>query len=148
MRVDPIVTATFAITLAAPVVAYASVRRVRRGEHHVHRLVQAVLLVFCWMAVLALELKIRLSGGSGSLVETAPAHLQSWARGLLIIHIAVAVATYSAWTWLAVASWRRFQDRLPGAFSGRHRRAGLLVLGGLCITAASAAGMYALVFIA
>lgn len=148
MRIDPVVTATYAVTMLAPLVVYASLRAVRRGSHDAHRLTQAVLLAVSWLAVLALELRIRFAGGSGSFVAEAAPSLQAWARALLLVHISGAVLTYAVWTWLAVASWRRYGAQLPGSFSRRHRRMGLAVFGGLCFTAASATGIYALVFVA
>jgi len=148
MRIDAIASLTYAATLAAPIVTLVSIRLVRDGRHAAHRTIQVALLAMCWLSVLALELKIRLAGGSGSLVATAPPDLQTWARGLLLVHVAGAVATYVAWTWLAFASLRRFTRELPGSFSRRHRRAGRLILAGLWFTAASATGMYALIFVA
>lgn len=147
-RIDSIVTASYAITLAAPFVVYASLRAVRRGRHDLHRLIQSVLLVVGWIAVLALELRIRFAGGSGSFLEQAAEPVRAWAARLLAVHIGIAVLTYAVWTWLAVVSRRRFGERLPGSFSRRHRSLGLLVFGGLCFTAASATGMYVLVFVA
>jgi len=146
-RIDAIVTATYVVTVVAPFASLASVRLARRGAHDAHRLAQATLLVVCWIAVLALELRIRFAGGSGAFLAQASAPVQTWAGRLLIVHIGVAVATYVTWTWLALASWRRFGAQLPGSFSRRHRRLGWLVLGGLGFTAASATGMYALVFV-
>jgi hypothetical protein len=107
MRIDAVATASYVVTLAAPVAAYLTFRRVRRGDRDGHRLAQTTLLVVCWIAVLALEVRIRLAGGSGELIADAPPAIQPWARGLLIVHVGVAVVTYLAWTWLAVASWRR-----------------------------------------
>ncbi len=147
-RIDAIVTASYAVTVLAPFVVYASLRLVRRGAHDAHRLTQGVLLLVCWIAVLALELRIRFAGGSGAFLEQAAGPVQAWAARLLFVHIGVAVVTYVVWTWLAVASWRRFGARLPGSFSRLHRSLGTAVFGGLCFTAASATGMYVLVFVA
>lgn len=147
MRLDPIATATYLVTLAAPIAAYASFRRARRGDHDRHRLIQATLILLCWMSVFAIEIRIRLAGGSGALIQHAPAALLAWARGLLTVHIAVAVVTYALWTWLVVASWRRFEVILPGRFSRRHRALGTAVFGGLCFTAASASAVFVLAFV-
>jgi len=147
LRLDPVVTATYIVTLAAPIVAYVSIRLARARAHDRHRLVQAVLVVMGWLAVMSLELRIRFAGGSGAFLERAPPELLGWAHRLLAIHIAVAVATYAVWSWLAVASWRRYGVRLPGSFSRRHRQLGTMVFGGLCFTAASATGMFALAFV-
>jgi len=145
MRIDPVVTASYAVTLSAPWIVYASIRLVRRGRYDAHRLIQSVHLVMCILAVLALELRIRLGGGSGMFVGRAPPELQLLARRVLGVHIAIAVATYLVWAWLAVASRRRYGERLPGSFSRVHRRLGMFVFGGLCFTAASATAMYVLV---
>jgi putative membrane protein len=147
-RIDAVVTAAYAVTLSAPLIMYASVRLVRRGRHNTHRLIQCTHLVVCWIAVLALELRIRLDGGTGMFIAQAAPDLRAIAQQLLVVHIAIAVITYVAWTWLAIASHRRFAESLPGSFSRRHRRAGTLVFAGLCFTAASATGMYVLVFVA
>jgi hypothetical protein len=147
-RVDAVVTATYAVTLAAPFVVYASIRLLRRGRYDAHRLSQSVLLITCWIAVLALELRIRLAGGSGAMISRAPEGVQAAASRLLFAHVGAAVATYLLWTGLVVVSWRRYGEQLPGRFSRLHRRLGTLVFGGLCFTAASATGMYVLVFLA
>jgi hypothetical protein len=147
-RADPIVTLTYLVTLAAPAVVYASIRFARAGNHDAHRIVQAVCVVLAWIAVLALELRIRLAGGSGAFLAMAPPELHAWAQRLLVVHVAIAIATYLVWTWLVVASWRRFRLRLPGSFSRRHRTLGMLVLAGLVFTAASATGMFVLAFVA
>jgi hypothetical protein len=145
---DPVVTASYVVTLSAPIAAYVAIRHARARQHDVHRLVQSVLLVVCWMGVFALELRIRFAGGSGVFVDRASPELAAWARRVLAIHVPIAVATYLVWTWLVVASRRRYTTSLPGRFSARHRAIGTAVFGGLCFTAASATAMFVLTFVA
>jgi len=147
LHLDPVVTAAYLVTLVAPVAAYASIRFARARDHDRHRLVQAVLVAMCWLSVVAIELRIRLAGGSGTFVSRAPDELVGTTRLLLAIHIAAAVATYGLWTWLAVASWRRYRVSLPGGFSRRHRRLGSIVFAGLCFTAVSATAIFMLAFV-
>jgi hypothetical protein len=147
MRADALVTAIYLINLAAPVVAYASIRRARAREHDRHRAAQVALLVACWIAVLALEIRIRIAGGSGVFLALAPAALAHAARGLFGVHVTVAVATYLVWTSLAISSWRRYRASLPGSFSRLHRRLGRWVFRGLCFNALSATGMLLLAFV-
>ena len=147
LHLDPVATATYVVTLSAPVAAYVSIRAARARDHDRHRLIQAVLVVMGWVSVLGLELRIRLAGGSGAFVSRAPPELVEWAHRLLALHIVVAVATYGLWTWLAVTSWRRYRSELPGRFSRRHRQLGTLVFGGLCFNAASATGIFTLAFV-
>jgi hypothetical protein len=147
-RAGFVIDCTFAITLLAPVAALASLRLARRRRFDAHRRAQVLLLAVCVGAVLTLEACIRLSGGSGAFIAQSGFGHPGVIRGVLALHIGVAVATYVAWGWLAVASHRRFRASLPGPFSRRHRRVGLIVVGGLCFTALSAAVMYGLAFVA
>lgn len=146
-RADAFVNFTYLTTLIAPIAAFASFRLARARRHPVHRNLQLFLVGLCWVAVLVLETRIRLEGGSGSFIAQAPTALQRWARSLLLIHIGGAVITYLLWSGLAVVSFRRFRTRLPGDFSRLHRRLGLSVFAGLCFTAVSATGMYVLAFV-
>ena len=143
-RADAFVNFTFAVSLLVPCVAFYSFRLPRET----HRKVQAVLLCVAWAAVLVLETRIRLEGGSGSFIAQSAPGLQRLARVVLGIHITGAVLSYSAWTALVVVSWRRFRKRLPGDFSARHRIFGRLIFYGLCFDAVSASAMYGLVFVA
>lgn len=146
-RADAFVNFTYVVSLFAPIGTYVAVGLARRGRHEAHRNAQLGLLALCWAAVLVLETRIRLEGGSGAFIAQAAPELQVWARRLLNVHIAGAVATYLLWSALAVVSFRRFRTRLPGDFSRTHGRLGRTVFWGLCFTAASASGMYVLAFV-
>jgi hypothetical protein len=132
---------------AAPV-AFLSMGLARRRRFEEHRALQIGLLVVCVAAVLALEIAVRLAGGSGAFLSQSGFGHPSLARGVLAVHVTVAVATYVAWACLAIASSRRFRRARPGSFSRRHRRIGRVVVAGLCFTAFSAAAMYGLAFAA
>nr|UXE44841.1 hypothetical protein Hi04_10k_c3807_00006 [uncultured bacterium] len=147
-RADAFVNFTYAVTLLAPLGALYSFRLARARRHTHHRALQLGLVTLCWLAVLLLEARIRLAGGSGSFLRQAPEALQPWGRGLLLVHITFAVATYALWTGLAVISFRRFTTQLPGRFSRLHRTLGRVAFGGLCFTALSATGMYLIAFVA
>lgn len=147
-RADLVVDLTLVVNLLAPAVAFASLRLARGRRHDLHRKVQLALLAVCLLAFVALEVRIRVAGGSGALLAGAPAHLMGLARVALGVHISVAVATYVGWIWLAIASSRRYKATLPGRFSRVHGRAGRWIFGGLCFNAASATLMYLLAFVA
>lgn len=142
-RADAFVNFTFAVSLLAPCVAWWSFRLPR----DTHRKVQLALLCVAWAAVLVLETRIRLEGGSGSFIAQSPPELQRAARIVLGVHITGAVLSYSVWTGLVVVSWRRFRAALPGPFSARHRKLGRAVFYGLCFDAVSATAMYLMVFV-
>src|SRR5690606_9988656 len=93
-----------------------------------------------------LEGHIRLSGGSGSLVAGSPYQGTALLKGVFLAHILPAVATYGVWLYLVVASFRRRNESLPGPFSRRHKKLGLVVIAGLVWTALSAIAVYVLGF--
>lgn len=146
-RAGLVIDLTFVVTLLAPVVAFASIRLAGRRRFDPHRRLQIALLIVCVLAVLALETRIRLAGGSGALIAGSGFAYPGVVRAVLAVHMVGAVATYAAWTWLAIASHRRYRGALPGSFSRRHRRTGWLVLAGLAFTAASAAAVYTFAFV-
>lgn len=146
-RADVAVNLTYLATLAAPLLSLVSFGLVKRQRYAQHRRLQLITLGVCWTTVLAFELTLRLSGGSGAFLRAADPSLRPYAKALLLIHVATAVLTYIGWTWLALVSQRSFRSELPGAFSAAHRRYGKLVFAGLCFTAASASGMYLLTFV-
>jgi hypothetical protein len=147
-RAGLVVDLTYVVTLIAPLVSLFAFRAAGAGRYELHRKVQLATLAVCFAAVVALEVCIRLAGGSGSLLATAPPQWARAARVFLGVHIVTAVITYLAWLVLAVMSLRRYRGTLPGGFSRSHRRAGWLVFSGLCFTALSATGMYVLAFVA
>jgi hypothetical protein len=146
-RADLTVDLTFVVTLLAPFVALTSFRLAHTGRRALHRVVQLWLLAACVLAVLGLETRIRLAGGSGAFLSQSPFAHRRAARLFVGVHISAAVLTYLAWGWLAIWSQRRWGEILPGPSSHAHRRIGWLVFGGLAFTALSASGMYWLVFV-
>jgi putative membrane protein len=147
-RASLIVDLTFAVTLLAPVITLVSMYFAKHRAHELHKRVQIGLLVVCILAVLALEVEIRLAGGSGVFLSQSSAGQAALARAFLGTHISGAVITYGVWIYLAVASTRRYPNILPGTFSRRHKRIGKVIFAGLCFTAVTAIGMYFLAFVA
>lgn len=146
-RADLVVDLTYLSTLAAPVLTYVSARWARRGQYARHRAMQTALLITCFIAVIALEVRIRVAGGSGVLLAGAPPDMRAMARMLLAVHVIGAVLTYLLWLWLLIVSHKRYETRLPGDFSRTHRTVGWTIFAGLLFTAVSATGMYVLAFV-
>lgn len=146
-RANMAVNFAYAVTLIAPPLSWTAIRLARRASYNAHRILQLSLLSLCIIGVLVLETHIRIVGGSGVLIRQARLQNPALARGILYVHIAVAMVTYSIWCYLAAASWRRYRSALPGTFSRRHRQLGWLVFVGLCFTAVSASIVYWLAFI-
>ena len=145
-RADAVVDSAFIVTVLAPLVALLGVRLVRQGRQEAHKRLQSALLVVCALAVVALEIRIRVAGGSAKLVSSSPYAGSTLLNCVAGVHIAGAVSTYLVWFWLVLVSRRRFGSRLPGGFSHKHKIAGRIVIGGLCFTALSASAVYRLAF--
>jgi putative membrane protein len=146
-RADLLVDLVLALNLTAPVAMLWSFGIARRRGFARHRRVQLVLLACCILAVLCLEARIRLAGGSGALVGASPFAGTPLFRGVFAAHVSGAVLTYATWGLLAWSSTRRFGRTLPGPFATTHRRIGLAVFTGMCFTALSASAIYVLGFV-
>lgn len=96
------------------------------------------------VAVIALELLIRFSGGSGSISGLSPYADEKFFGVILIAHIIGAVLTYILWTYLLLQSRRKFDTDLPGNFSKTHKILAKVVIVGLIYTAVSALIVYLL----
>lgn len=147
-RADLVVNGCFFVTLVAAPVATYTVRIARQGRHELHRRIQTLLLSVCYIAVLALEIRIRVAGGSGGLMQGSAYAGSALLRTVAAAHILGAIGTYAIWGWLLFASRRRYQTALPGTFSRTHKRLGWTVMLGLWFTALSATAVYWMVFVA
>jgi len=137
-----IMTAVMLLTLFSPFGVYYGVKIARKNDYEKHRKIQNVIFYLCVIGVLILEVLIRYSGGSGSLVSNSHHYSTSFFRITLISHILVAILTYLLWTGLIIISNRKFRKMLPGTLSSIHKRLGLVVFGGLIYTAISALLVY------
>jgi len=145
-RADPVVNLAYLVTLAAPFAAFLSLRLIRIGKHNLHRRAQIALLTVCILAVIALEVRIRVAGGAEVLVSSsvyAGSRLLTWVAA---VHIIGAVITYLLWIGLVLVSNRSYRSSLPGSFSRIHRTGGWLIIGGLSFTTVSATLVYFLAF--
>lgn len=142
-----IIDLAYCVTLSAPVITLLAVRLAKAGKLEAHRRMQIIMAVIAVAAVLLLEVQIRLSGGSGSLLNNSPYAGTPLLRWVAVSHISGAILTYILWIWLLIASSRRWRMDLPGRFSITHRRAGWLVFLGLVFTAVSATAVYFMGFV-
>jgi hypothetical protein len=143
-----IVDFAYLVTLMAPLIAFFSLRLVRIGKQDAHKRVQTLLLTLAVLAVGALEIQIRLVGGSATLTQGSPYAGSGLMRYTAAVHIFGAVMTYVVWLWLVITSRRLHRSALPGTFSRRHKTMGWVVIGGLCFTTVSASAVYFLAFVA
>lgn len=126
------------------------IRLAKRGEHRRHRAAQLALFAIQTLAVVLLEVDIRLEGGSAAIAGRAVQLDGAAVRVLLLGHIAIATTTWVGWLTLLVRSARRYSGKatppLPGPFSRTHRRWGRWVWLGVFLTSASGVVLYVAAF--
>jgi len=137
-----IMTAVLLLTLFSPFGVYYAVKLAKKRDYKTHRKIQNIIFFICVLGVLALEILIRYSGGSGSLASNSEYYGTSFFTITLVSHILVAVLTYLLWTILVILSNRKYQKTLPGEFSKIHKKLGYVIFGGLVYTAITALVVY------
>lgn len=146
-RADLLTDLSLSLFVLLPMLMPLGFRLARGGRLQLHRAVQAGFLLTMTIAVLALEVDIRLKGGTGALAGSAVAAPRLIVRALFLVHLLIAVTTWVAWIGLVVRSWRGFGGTLPGAFSSAHVRWGKRVWVGVSATAATGTLLYIAVFV-
>jgi uncharacterized membrane protein YozB (DUF420 family) len=131
---------------ALPFVILTAITQARHARLTFHRNLQVGTLITVTVALLLFETDIRLQGGTRVFLanSTLPPSLVG---GFLLLHVAIAAATFGSWLVLVLSSWRRFRQQLPGSFSDRHARWGRRTLTGICLTSGTGCGVYLLVFV-
>lgn len=147
-RADFLMDVILVVILATPFILIKSIQWVRSGQHRKHRNVQMSLIVVIMLAVILFELNVRLSGGSGSLIEGSAYQNHTGFKWLLFFHIIVAVFSFSSWVGLAWWSHKRYQSSLPGLSRHVHKLWGKLIFSGVSLTAITGGAVYYLGFVA
>lgn len=137
-----IMTAVMLLTLISPFGVYYGVQLARKKDYKTHRKIQNIIYFICVLGVLALEVLIRYSGGSGSLASNSEYYGTNFFTITLVSHIIIAVLTYLLWTILIFLSNRKFQKSLPGKFSKTHKTLAYIIFAGLIYTAITALVVY------
>lgn len=135
------------LNIIAPFAVYYAIGLAKRGDFNTHKKIQNIVFLVCVLGVLTLEGLIRVSGGSGSLVENSSYAGTTIFRAILAAHIVGAILTYLLWTFQIISSHRAFGKTLPGKSSWAHKAIGYLLFFGLCYTAVTAAIVYAMIWL-
>src|SRR5690625_5904479 len=126
-----ILIAMLVISTVAPFVSIYAITLIAKKEYAKHIRIQKTIFWICVAGVVILELKIRFSGGSGSLIADSPYVDAPFFIFLLWAHIIGAVATYLIWAFLIFWSDNKFTKTLPGRSSKLHKRLGYTTIIGL-----------------
>lgn len=135
-----IVLAVLILSMVAPFIALYAVSFIKKKEYKTHQKIQKRLFWACIVALLILEIQIRLSGGSGSLVAGGTYTGTTFFKVILIAHIIGAVLTYIIWgitVFVSNTKWKK-RKTLPGPFSITHKKLGYIVIIGLFYIAITA----------
>ena len=146
-RADLLTDLSLLIFIVLPFVMPIGFRLAKQRRLLAHRRLSLIFLGVMTVAVLVLEVDIRLRGGTGALAGKAVSIPTAAVRGLLLVHLLIAVSTWVSWIVLAVRSWRSFQQTLPGDFSSTHRRWGRIQWLGVAATAGTGTLLYIAAFV-
>ncbi len=127
------------LSIFAPFIALYGVKLAKEKKLKQHIKLQKYLFYACVTGVLLLELTIRISGGSGSLVKESAYLATTLFQNTLWAHIIGAVLTYFIWGFTLFKSKNQHKKKqLPGKFSLSHRQLGYVVIIGLLYTGITA----------
>lgn len=129
----------------APFLVFGSIRIGRHGGHKTHRNLQAGLFGLMIVCVLTLEVSIR-SGGTMEALSKSVFSGTNTLTAVFVFHLLVAVSTFVSWLTLAILSWKRFGDVLPGVFSRTHKLVGKTTFVGLCLSSLTGTMLYVMGF--
>lgn len=127
------------LSIAAPFIALYAVKLAKEGKYSQHIKIQKNLFYACVIGVILLELTIRFSGGSGSLVKVSPYLSTPFFHTILWAHIIGAVLTYFVWGFTIFKSSKQNKiGNLPGLKTNWHKKLGYFVIIGLFYTGITA----------
>ncbi len=128
------------LSILAPFISLYAISLIKKKQYKKHVKIQKRLFWVCIMAVVVLELQIRFSGGSGSLIADSEYAGTTFFKAILIAHIIGAVLTYLIWgisVYMSSKKWKA-GTLLSGGFSAAHKTLGYITVVGLFYTAITA----------
>lgn len=136
-----IIVGMLILSIAAPFISLYAVSQIKKKNLDVHVKIQKRLFWTCIVALIILEVQIRVSGGSGSLVSNSKYTGTLFFNSLLIAHIIGAVITYIFWGITVFSANKNLKKKktLPGKYSTVHKKLGYGTIIGLFYTAITAA---------
>ena len=146
-RADLLMDLALVTFILLPGLMVPGFRMAAARRHELHRSVQTALFGTMTVAVLVLEADIRLQGGSKAMLGGSGFAYAAALKGLLLVHVAIAFATWIAWAALVFLSRRRFRATLPGSFGKAHRTWGRRVWFGVIATASTGTLLYVGAFV-
>lgn len=144
-----IIVGMLTLSILAPFISLYAVSFIKKRDFETHMKIQKRLFWTCIIAVVILEVQIRVSGGSGSLVSNSKYTGTLFFNSLLIAHIIGAVITYIFWGITVFSANKNLKKKktLPGKYSTVHKKLGYGTIIGLFYTAITAAIVCTMAFL-
>lgn len=135
-----ILLSLLSLALAAPFIALYAISYARKGNFPQHIKIHKWLFWSCISAVLLLEVFIRVSGGSGSLISDSSYAGKPIFLNTLYIHIIGSTIFMIIWAYTIFWSSKTYKKRrfLPGPSTKTHKILGYISLVGLFYIAITA----------
>ena len=130
-----------------PLLALGAISLAKMKSYKLHALSQTIIFVVSVIVVSYFEYGVRAGGGFDAFMEGSNTS-HNYAFWVLLFHIAVAIISLVIWIktlWLARKSVK--ENRLPGAYTMAHRKAGRLTFIGIFMTAFTGIWVYVLLFV-
>lgn len=143
-----IIVGMLILSISAPFISLYAVSLIKKRDFGTHIKIQKRLFWTCIIALVILEVQIRVSGGSGSLVSNSEYTGTVFFKSLLIAHIIGAVITYIIWGVTVYGANKNLVKKrtLPGKYSSSHKKLGYITIIGLFYTALTAAVVCTMAF--
>lgn len=128
------------LSIASPFLALYAVSLSKKKKYIEHIKIQKALFWVCIAGLLLLEVQIRVSGGSGSLVSNNKYTSTNFFKYTLISHIVGAVITYIIWgitVFRSNAKWKK-KNSSTKVFFRSHKALGIITIVGLFYIAITA----------
>lgn len=127
-------------SILLPFIILYAVSLAKKKDYTTHIKIQKRLFWACIIGVVLLEVIIRISGGSGSLVANGTYANAPFFKPIMIAHIIGAVLTYLIWALQLFMASRKIKPTgtLPASFLAIHKSLGYATIAGLFYTAITA----------
>lgn len=135
------------IVALLPLLIFGGIMLARKGFKKLHMIVQNFIFVVSLVVIAYFEVGVRMGGGFDVFVDgTSISH--SFALGVLLVHILIALVTLYFWSRTIITANRDyFKKELPGKFSVAHRVIAIKATIGIIFTSLSGIWVYMLLFV-
>jgi putative membrane protein len=130
-----------------PLLILMAISFAKKKSYQTHAIVQTVIFIVSIIVFGYFEYGVRLGGGFDAFMEES--HVShNYALWVLIVHIIISTLTLGIWaSTLISAKKEKHKQKLPGAFSKAHKKAGIRTFIGISLIAFTGIWVYLLLFV-